>query len=98
MEDIKNEQGELQEPDYSTISVNLIGVMNTVKLAIWYMKQNCDEGSIVITGSTASMSYVQRKRRNLLRKQDADALKALEGSTLNSTVRQMSFLVPIFQH
>ena len=54
MEDLFDDEGKLQEPDHSTISVNLISAMNTVKLAIWYMQRGNGSGSIVVTGSIAS--------------------------------------------
>ena len=48
--------GELLEPDYKVIEVNLIGVLNTVKLAIHHMKQQPEGGSIVVTASTTGYS------------------------------------------
>lgn len=45
--------GELMEPKYEGMDVNIRGVFNTVKLAYHSMKKNSVSGSIVITGSTA---------------------------------------------
>lgn len=49
-----DENGDLLPPNLDTINVNLIGVMYTVKLAIYYIKQNPNGGSIVMTGSGSS--------------------------------------------
>jgi NAD(P)-dependent dehydrogenase (short-subunit alcohol dehydrogenase family) len=43
----------LKEPDYKAISVNLIGALNTVKLAIHHMKKRPTGGAIVVTASKA---------------------------------------------
>ncbi|KAI3573494.1 hypothetical protein IWW34DRAFT_886729 [Fusarium oxysporum f. sp. albedinis] len=44
------------EPKHLSVHVNLIGAMNTVKLAIHFFKKTKTQGSIVITGSLASMA------------------------------------------
>jgi NADP-dependent 3-hydroxy acid dehydrogenase YdfG len=45
--------GEPVEPTWSTLTVNLKGLLITVKLALHYMRQQPDGGSIVMTGSRA---------------------------------------------
>lgn len=49
-----NENGELLEPNYSCYDVNLKGVVNTVALAIHYLRRQDDGGSIVLTASASS--------------------------------------------
>ncbi|PGH17288.1 hypothetical protein AJ79_01171 [Helicocarpus griseus UAMH5409] len=53
-DDTTDENGDPIEPKYSTIDINLTSVMNTVKLAIFYMKQQKDGGSIVMAASASS--------------------------------------------
>ncbi|KAF2193209.1 NAD(P)-binding protein [Zopfia rhizophila CBS 207.26] len=54
LEDDVDKNGDLLPPKLDTINVNLIGVMYTIKLAIYYIKQNSEGGSIVISGSGSS--------------------------------------------
>ncbi|KAF5690765.1 short chain dehydrogenase reductase [Fusarium globosum] len=54
--DIYGEDGELAEPKYKCIDVNLVAEMNCVKLAIHYMKKQAEGGNIVITASKAAYS------------------------------------------
>jgi NAD(P)-dependent dehydrogenase (short-subunit alcohol dehydrogenase family) len=56
--DIYDANGKLVEPKYKTVAVNLIGVYNTVKLAIHFMRTQPNGGSIVATGSMASYGAV----------------------------------------
>jgi NAD(P)-dependent dehydrogenase (short-subunit alcohol dehydrogenase family) len=51
--DLLDEDGNLVEPKYKTIHVNLIGALNTVKLCIHYMRKQANGGSIVVTSSMA---------------------------------------------
>jgi len=52
--DTFDHDGELREPKYKTIHVNLVGALNTLKLSIHYMRRQKDGGSIVQTASMAS--------------------------------------------
>lgn len=54
LEDDKDENGDLLPPKMKTLDVNLTGVLYTVKLAVHYIKQNPEGGSIVMTGSGSS--------------------------------------------
>ena len=51
--DVLDSDSNLVEPKYETVRVNLIGVLNTVKLAIHYMRRQPNGGSVVVTTSTA---------------------------------------------
>ena len=51
-----DEDGELVEQKYPVIQVNLIGVLNTVKLSIHHMKRQLTGGSIVVTASMSGYS------------------------------------------
>lgn len=51
--DVLGEDGLLLEPKYLAVQVNLIGIMNTVKLAIHYMRKQHAGGAIVVTSSKA---------------------------------------------
>jgi hypothetical protein len=54
MEEKLDERGDLLEPDHRTLEVNLKSVMNTVALAIHYMRHQETGGSIVLSGSASS--------------------------------------------
>lgn len=54
-----DEKGRLKEPAYLALDVNLKGVINTATLGIYYMRQQLEGGSVVIS---ASVSSVQRFR------------------------------------
>ncbi|RYP21955.1 hypothetical protein DL767_009158 [Monosporascus sp. MG133] len=54
-----DEKGDLKEPTHELLDVNLKGVINTVTLAIYYMRQQPGGGSIVITGSTTGIQRVR---------------------------------------
>lgn len=57
LEDKLDDNGKLQEPDYTVIEVNLKSVLNTTALALHYMrKQQPPGGSIVLTASASSPS------------------------------------------
>lgn len=45
--------GELAEPNYSSVQVNLFGLLSTVKLAIHHMRTQESGGAIVVTASKA---------------------------------------------
>lgn len=47
-----DENGDLKEPTTDLLDVSLKGVMNTVTLAIYYLRQQSQGGSIVVNGST----------------------------------------------
>jgi NAD(P)-dependent dehydrogenase (short-subunit alcohol dehydrogenase family) len=55
-DDDEDEDGKLQEPTqaYQIVEINLKGVLNTVKLARFFMRKEGVEGSIVITGSSGA--------------------------------------------
>ncbi|RYP06130.1 hypothetical protein DL764_003352 [Monosporascus ibericus] len=54
-----DEKGDLKEPTHELLDVSLKGVMNTVTLAIYYMRQQPGGGSIVINGSTTGMQRLR---------------------------------------
>ncbi|EEH20724.2 hypothetical protein PABG_02955 [Paracoccidioides brasiliensis Pb03] len=54
-DDETDENGDPVEPKYPTLDVNLTSVVNTVKLAIFYLKQQKGGGSIVLTASASSL-------------------------------------------
>lgn len=58
--DVLTEDGELAELTYLDLRVNLIGVCNTVKLAIYYIKKQATGGGIVIPASMASYRAIGR--------------------------------------
>jgi NAD(P)-dependent dehydrogenase (short-subunit alcohol dehydrogenase family) len=77
LEEDVDENGNLLPPKLNTINVNLIGVMYTVKLAIYYLKKNPNGGSIVMTGSASGFMRIpaedysashQALRRNIANK------------------------------
>ncbi|KAJ3546648.1 hypothetical protein NM208_g1905 [Fusarium decemcellulare] len=57
--DSYDENGDLLEPTYKVIDVNLRGTLNFVKLALHSMKKNSIQGSIVITSSATAYSAEQ---------------------------------------
>ncbi|KAH6964692.1 hypothetical protein HG530_004061 [Fusarium avenaceum] len=59
LNDTYDERGDLVEPVYKVIDVNLRGTLNFVKLALHGMKKNSVEGSIVITSSATAYSAEQ---------------------------------------
>ncbi|KAJ0349945.1 hypothetical protein COL154_005365 [Colletotrichum chrysophilum] len=52
-------QGNLLEPNYDVIDVNLRGTLNFVKLALHNMRSNQTKGSIVLTSSATAYSAEQ---------------------------------------
>ncbi|KAK2754505.1 hypothetical protein FQN54_006906 [Arachnomyces sp. PD_36] len=69
-----DENGDLKEPSFESVDVNLRGVINTTTLAIYYMRpeqQSGGGGSVVITSSIASfmrfraVDYAAAKHGNL---------------------------------
>lgn len=50
-----NEKGELVEPSHMTFDVNLKSVVNTGCLAIHFMKQQAEGGSLVLMGSSTGI-------------------------------------------
>ncbi|PVH70033.1 short chain dehydrogenase/ reductase [Cadophora sp. DSE1049] len=56
--DIYGEDGELVEPKYKCIDVNLVAEMNCIKLATHYMRRQADGGCIVFTASKAAYSPI----------------------------------------
>ena len=51
-----DDQGQLVKQKYPVIQVNLIAVLNTVKLSIHHMKKQPHGGSIVVTASMSGYS------------------------------------------
>jgi len=49
-----DEAGKLLRPKYPVLAINLMGVVDCVKIATYFMKKQTGGGSIVMTGSTAS--------------------------------------------
>lgn len=54
LEEDVDENGDLLPPRLDTININLLGCIYTVKLGIYYLKQNPNGGSIVMTASASS--------------------------------------------
>ncbi|RYP68523.1 hypothetical protein DL771_006600 [Monosporascus sp. 5C6A] len=54
-----DEKGDLKEPTHELLDVSLKGVINTVTLAIYYMRQQPGGGSIVINGSSTGMQRLR---------------------------------------
>ncbi|KAF3004670.1 hypothetical protein E8E14_002030 [Neopestalotiopsis sp. 37M] len=54
VEDDLDDDAELKAPKNLAIHINLIGVINTTRLAIHYLKKNSNGGSIVMTASASS--------------------------------------------
>jgi NAD(P)-dependent dehydrogenase (short-subunit alcohol dehydrogenase family) len=55
LEILTDENGNLQEPVSETLDVNLKSVVNTACLAVHYMKQQAEGGSIVLMGSSTGL-------------------------------------------
>lgn len=49
-----DEDGELKRPNHTVFDVNLVAVVDTVKLGIHYIRRNPSGGSIVVTASASS--------------------------------------------
>ena len=58
VEDELDSNGDLLPPDMKTLDINLTGVIYTCKLGVHYIKKNQEGGSVVITASASSMSFV----------------------------------------
>ncbi|KAH6645031.1 short chain dehydrogenase [Truncatella angustata] len=54
-----DENGDLKEPTYALFDVSLKGVINTATLAIFYLRQQAEGGSIVINGSSTGLQRVR---------------------------------------
>jgi short-subunit dehydrogenase len=54
-DDVFDDNGSLQEPEYSMIDINLKSVLNFVKLAWSSMRRYKVQGSIVITASSTAL-------------------------------------------
>ncbi|EJU00137.1 short chain dehydrogenase/ reductase [Dacryopinax primogenitus] len=52
--DTLDADGKLERPKYKVLDINLGGVLDCVKIAVYHMKKQQEGGSIVMTGSTAS--------------------------------------------
>ena len=59
LEDRFDKSGELLEPEYNVIDVNLRGTLNFVKLALSYMRRQGEGGNIVITSSATAYAAEQ---------------------------------------
>ncbi|KAF9880072.1 hypothetical protein CkaCkLH20_02026 [Colletotrichum karsti] len=54
-----DENGDLKEPTHALLDVSLTGVMHTATIAIYYMRQQAEGGSIVINGSTTGLQRLR---------------------------------------
>ncbi|UQC90666.1 short-chain dehydrogenase [Colletotrichum lupini] len=54
-----DEHGDLKEPTHQLLDVSLTGVMHTATIAIYYMRQQAEGGSIVINGSTTGLQRLR---------------------------------------
>lgn len=54
-----DENGDLKEPSFELLDVSLKGVMNTATLAINYIRNQPEGGSIVINGSTYGLQRLR---------------------------------------
>ncbi|RGP74455.1 short-chain dehydrogenase [Fusarium longipes] len=54
-----DDNGDLIEPSHALMEVSFKGVVNTCTLAIYYMRQQPEGGSIVISGSTTGLQRVR---------------------------------------
>ncbi|KAF5594365.1 levodione reductase [Fusarium subglutinans] len=54
-----DENGDLKEPSHQLLDISLKGVINTSTLAINYMRQQPEGGSILISGSTTGLQRVR---------------------------------------
>ncbi|KAI9649911.1 hypothetical protein NHQ30_002496 [Ciborinia camelliae] len=54
-----DKNGDLQEPNHSVLEVNFKSVVNTACLAVHYLKQNAEGGSIVLMGSSTGLHPVR---------------------------------------
>ncbi|KAK1623465.1 short-chain dehydrogenase [Colletotrichum phormii] len=54
-----DEKGDLKEPTHQLLDVSLTGVMHTATIAIYYMRQQAEGGSIVINGSTTGLQRLR---------------------------------------
>ncbi|KAK6836628.1 hypothetical protein PG987_007123 [Apiospora arundinis] len=54
-----DENGDLKEPNYDVIDVSLKGLMNTGTLALYYLRQQAEGGSIVLNGSTCGLQRLR---------------------------------------
>ncbi|CAF3605877.1 hypothetical protein SNK03_002101 [Fusarium graminearum] len=54
-----DDNGDLIEPTHALMDVSLKGVVNTCTLAIYYLRQQAEGGSIVISGSTTGLQRVR---------------------------------------
>ncbi|KAH8701911.1 putative 15-hydroxyprostaglandin dehydrogenase [Talaromyces proteolyticus] len=50
-----DENGELKEPSHEVLDINLKSVVNTASLAVHYLKQQSEGGSIVLMGSSTGL-------------------------------------------
>ncbi|KAF2017983.1 NAD(P)-binding protein [Aaosphaeria arxii CBS 175.79] len=87
LEEDTDENGDLLPPKLDVIDVNLVGVMYTVKLAIHYIRQHDEGGSIVMTGSGSSFSRFSTT--------DYTASKHAVFGLLRSLYRHLSPALPI---
>jgi NAD(P)-dependent dehydrogenase (short-subunit alcohol dehydrogenase family) len=54
-----DENGDLREPTFGVLDVNLKGAINTTTLAIFYMRQQPEGGSIVINSSSTALQRMR---------------------------------------
>ncbi|KAI1841514.1 hypothetical protein JX265_013479 [Neoarthrinium moseri] len=54
-----DENGDLKEPTYDLLDVGLKGLMNTATLAVYYIRQQTEGGSIVLNGSTTGLQRLR---------------------------------------
>jgi NAD(P)-dependent dehydrogenase (short-subunit alcohol dehydrogenase family) len=54
-----DEKGDLIEPNRDTLDINLNSVINTATLAVHYLKEQAEGGSVVLMGSSTSLHPVR---------------------------------------
>jgi|TARA_R110002003_G_scaffold239_5_gene17224 NAD(P)-dependent dehydrogenase (short-subunit alcohol dehydrogenase family) len=54
-----DENGDLKEPNKDTLDINLNSVVNTATLAVHYIKDQAEGGSIVLMGSSTGLHPVR---------------------------------------
>ena len=58
--DVLDDEGKLKQPKYTVLDINLKGVLDCVKVAIHYMRQQERRGAIVMRASTVRLRWRER--------------------------------------